>query len=123
VRVRPVLDGVGYCYGNPCQIGIATLRPNHSTLSYAERIDGTVIDAQIYPNPSSSEFNLVLNSDLENTPAVVTITDVSGRIIDTFNFDGSQNTVQFGKNLNTGIYMVTVQQGDFKNITRILKTN
>jgi hypothetical protein len=123
VRVRPVLDGVGYCYGNPCQIGIATLRPNHSTLSYAERIDGTVIDAQIYPNPSSSEFNLMLNSDLENTPAVVTITDVSGRIIDTFNFDGSQNTVQFGKNLNTGIYMVTVQQGDFKNITRILKTN
>ena len=123
VRVRPVLDGVGYCYGNPCQIGIATLRPNHSTLSYAERIDGTVIDAQIYPNPSSSEFNLVLNSDLQNTPAVVTITDVSGRITDTFNFDGSQNTVQFGKNLNTGIYMVTVQQGDFKNITRILKTN
>ena len=123
VRVRPVLDGVGYCYGNTCQIGVATLRPNHSTLSYAERVDGTVIDAQIFPNPSSSEFNLILNSDLENTPAVVTITDLSGRIIDTFNFDGSQNKVQFGKNLMNGIYMVMVQQGDFKNVTRILKTN
>jgi hypothetical protein len=123
VRVRPVLDGVGYCYGNTCQIGVATLRPNHSTLSYAERVDGTVIDAQIFPNPSSSEFNLILNSDLENTPAVVTITDLSGRVIDTFNFDGSQNKVQFGKNLMNGIYMVMVQQGDFKNVTRILKTN
>lgn len=123
VRVRPVINGVGYCYGNTCQIGIATLRPNHTTLSYAERIDGTVIDAQVYPNPSSSEFNLILNSDLENTPAVVTITDLSGRMIDTFNFDGSRNTVQFGKSLMNGIYLVTVQQGDFKNVTRILKTN
>ncbi len=123
VRVRPVIDGVGYCYGNTCQIGIATLRPNHTTLSYAERIDGTLIDAQVYPNPSSSEFNLTLNSDMANIPAVVTVTDLSGRTIDSFNFDGSQNTVQFGKNLTNGIYMVTVQQGDFKNITRILKTN
>jgi len=123
VRVRPVIDGVGYCYGNTCQIGVATLRPNHTTLSYAERVDGTVIDAQIFPNPSSSEFNLILNSDLENAPAVVTIADVSGRIIDTFNFDGSQSKVQFGKNLLNGIYMVTVQQGEFKNVTRILKTN
>jgi len=123
VRVRPVIDGVGYCYGNTCQIGVATLRPNHSTLSYAERIDGTAINAQIFPNPSSSEFNLILNSDLNDTPAMVTITDLSGRIIETLNFDGSQNKVQFGKNLMNGIYMVTVQQGDFKNVTRILKTN
>jgi hypothetical protein len=123
VRVRPVIDGVGYCYGAPCQIGIATLRPNHSTLSYGERVDGKVIDAQIFPNPSNAEFNLVLNSDLENTQAIVTITDFSGRMIDTFSFDGSQKTVQFGKNLTNGIYLVTVQQGDFKNVTRILKTN
>jgi len=44
-------------------------------------------------------------------------------MIDTFTFDGSQNTVQFGKNLMNGIYMVTVQQGEFKNVTRVLKTN
>jgi hypothetical protein len=95
----------------------------HSTLSYAERVDGIAIDAQIYPNPSNTEFNLTLNSDLENTPAVVTITDLSGRLVDTFNFDGSQNTIQFGNNLMNGVYMVTVQQGDFKNVTRVLKTN
>jgi len=80
-------------------------------------------DATIYPNPSSSEFNLTLNSDLANTPAVVTVTDLSGRVVETFNFDGSQNTVQFGKNLMNGIYMVTVEQGDFKNVTRVLKSN
>ncbi|MFN5345592.1 MAG: T9SS type A sorting domain-containing protein [Bacteroidota bacterium] len=123
VRVRPVINGTPYCYGNVCQIGIATLRPNHSTLSYAERLDGSAVDATIYPNPSSSEFNLTLNSDLANTPAVVTVTDLSGRIVETFNFDGSQNTVQFGKNLMNGIYMVTVEQGDFKNVTRVLKSN
>lgn len=123
IRVRPVINGTSYCYGNICQIGIATLRPNHSTLSYAERVDGSLVDAQIFPNPSNSEFNLILNSDLENTPAVITITDLSGRIIETFNFDGSQNKVQFGKNLMNGLYMVTVQQGEFKNVTRVLKTN
>jgi len=123
VRVRPVINGRPFCYGNVCQIGIATLRPNNSTLSSALRLDGSAVEAQIYPNPSNSEFNLTLNSDLENTPAVVTVTDLSGRVVETFNFDGSQNTVQFGKNLMNGIYMVTVQQGDFKNVTRVLKSN
>jgi hypothetical protein len=99
------------------------LRPNHSTLSYAERLDGTAVDATIYPNPSSSEFNLNLNSDLVNTPAVVTVTDLSGRVVERFSFDGNQNTVQFGNNLMNGIYMVTVEQGDFKNVTRVLKSN
>jgi hypothetical protein len=123
VRVRPVINGTPFCYGNVCQIGVATLRPNHSTLSYAERLDGTAVDATIYPNPSSSEFNLNLNSDLVNTPAVVTITDLSGRVVERFSFDGNQNTVQFGNNLMNGIYMVTVEQGDFKNVTRVLKSN
>jgi hypothetical protein len=123
VRVRPVINGTPFCYGNVCQIGIATLRPNHSTLSYAERLDGTAVDATIYPNPSSSEFNLNLNSDLVNTPAVVTVTDLSGRVVERFSFDGNQNTVQFGNNLMNGIYMVTVEQGDFKNVTRVLKSN
>jgi len=64
-----------------------------------------------------------LHSDLQNTSAVVTITDLSGRLIETFQFDGGENTIQFGKNLMNGIYMVTVQQGDFKNVTRVLKSN
>ncbi|MFM7015166.1 MAG: T9SS type A sorting domain-containing protein [Bacteroidota bacterium] len=123
VRVRPVIDGIPYCYGGICQIGIATLRPNHSTLSYAERLDGSAMDAQIYPNPSNNTFNLNLQTDLTNTPAIVTITDLSGRVVETFNFDGSENTVQFGNDLLNGIYMVTVQQGEFKNVTRVLKTN
>ncbi len=123
VRVRPVINGTPFCYGNVCQIGIATLRPNHSTLSNAERLDGSAVDATVYPNPSSSEFNLTLNSDMTDIPAIVTVTDLSGRIVETFNFDGSQNTVQFGKNLMNGIYMVTVEQGDFKNVTRVLKSN
>lgn len=123
VRVRPVINGTPFCFGNICQIGIATLRPNHSTLSSASRMDGSAVDAQIYPNPSSTEFNLTLNSDLTNTPAIVTVTDLSGRVIETFNFDGSQNTVQFGNNLMNGVYMVTVQQGEFKNVTRVLKSN
>ena len=87
VRVRPVINGTPFCYGNVCQIGIATLRPNHSTLSSASRMDGSAVDAHIYPNPSSTEFNLTLNSDLTNTPAIVTITDLSGRVIETFNFE------------------------------------
>ncbi len=123
VRVRPVINGAPYCYGDVCQIGIATLRPNHSTLSNAERLDGSTVEASIYPNPSSSEFNLTLSSDLANTPAIVTVTDLSGRVVETFNFDGSQNTIHFGKDLMNGIYMVTVEQGDFKNVTRVLKSN
>lgn len=123
VRVRPVINGAPFCYGDVCQIGIATLRPNHSTLSSASRLDGSVVEAVIYPNPSNSEFNLSLNSDLNNTPAIVTITDLSGRVVEIINFDGSQNTIQFGKNLMNGIYMVTVEQGEFKNVTRVLKSN
>ena len=55
-------------------------------------------------------------------PASVTVADVQGRLVDQFNYDGNNGIAKFGESLNNGVYFVTVEQGAFKNVTRIVKT-
>jgi hypothetical protein len=55
-------------------------------------------------------------------PATVTIADIQGRLVDQFIYDGNNGITKFGESLNNGVYFVTVEQGTFKNVTRIVKT-
>ena len=123
VRVRSVIDGTPYCYGNLCQIGIiGSPRAASTTLSNSLRADGTSAEAQIFPNPSNEAFNMYLRNIDNSIPANVTIADVQGRTVDQFNYDGDNGIAKFGESLNSGVYFVTVEQGSFKNVTRIIKT-
>jgi hypothetical protein len=123
VRVRGIIDGTPYCYGDLCQIGIiGSLRPASTTLSNALRADGTSAEAQIFPNPSNDAFNMYLRNIDTSIPATVTVADVQGRLVDQFSYDGNNGIAKFGESLNNGVYFVTVEQGTFKNVTRIVKT-
>jgi hypothetical protein len=53
----------------------------------------------------------------------VNITDLAGRLMDTFNYDPNAGAAEFGKAFNNGIYLVTARQGDKTTVTRIVKTN
>jgi len=124
VRVRAVIDSVPYCYGQVCQIGLAPLRLSSTVNSpIALRLDGSALEATVYPNPSTESFNLVMNNLNSDQAATVNISDVSGRIVKEYQYDLSAGSLQFGQELNNGIYFVTVQQGDAKSVTRIVKTN
>jgi hypothetical protein len=67
-------------------------------------------DYSIYPNPSSGLVNLeVINNGEEAT--VVTILDLSGRVIYNESFNGDVDTKLDLSNYTSGVYLVRIQQG------------
>jgi len=130
VRVRGVVDGVPYCYGNMCQIGIASLfAPNSGNTRIIYDEDGEAIVVRdglnfgIYPNPSNSSFTANIFTIDEN-PISVKIFDMSGREISSSQFDASQAQYEFGSDLKAGIYFVHFTQGEnLQQITKLIKTN
>src|SRR5690606_13706646 len=75
----------------------------------------------LYPNPNNGSFNVKFNSNSSNA-INVTVHDIQGRMIYTKSFD---NTGMFNENLQlnkvqSGIYLVTVQDGASKEVKRIV---
>lgn len=124
VRARAIIDGTPYCYGAVCQIGIVgTNMINNQSVTQSLRMDGTAIETSVFPNPSAESFNIIVRNIDTDIPAVVTISDLSGRLIETAQYDATTSSMNFGNNLTNGVYLVTVEQGSAKSITRIVKSN
>jgi len=118
VRVRAVVDGTPYCYGDPCVIG--TLG-TPSVFDANRLADG--FTSGVFPNPSAESFNLVLRGFDVDQNIVVRVTDMAGRTVDTFNYDAHAGMMTFGQELSNGIYMVSAQQGEKTSQLKIVKTN
>ena len=71
----------------------------------------------------TESFKLVLSNLNADQSTAVNITDVSGRLVKQYQYDATAEFLQFGQDLTNGIYFVTVEQGDAKSVTRIVKTN
>ena len=52
----------------------------------------------------------------------IRITDMTGRLVDNFAYNTNEGTLEFGKNLNDGVYFVTAAQGAKTTMSRIIKT-
>lgn len=123
VRVRAIVDGTPYCYGDPCIIGVVLARAAGDNNGEATaRIENGITSA-IFPNPSAASFYMVVRGFDENATVDVRVTDLAGRLVNNFTYDSQAGTMEFGKDLNNGIYLVTAQQGDKTSVTRIVKTN
>jgi len=120
VRERAVVNGVSYCYGNPCVIGITgpVINPNTGQ----KMASSGNIEIGVFPNPSNDMFNVnVLTPSTDVTE--VRLVDMAGRIIENAQLGNGQQTIQMGKNLVAGVYLVQVSQGSESTFTRIIKTN
>jgi hypothetical protein len=74
---------------------------------------------KIWPNPSNSNFNLEVKS-LSNEPVLISVFDLNGRLISKYETI-NMNYFQFGEDLKSGMYPVTVHQGNnYKNM-KIIK--
>ncbi len=75
----------------------------------------------IYPNPNDGEFNVVMNSNgLDDVK--ISVHDVRGRRIFNNNYQGSptfNQTINLG-NVQSGVYLVTVEDGLKKATKRIV---
>lgn len=121
VRVRPVIGGTPYCYGNPCTIGVVAT-PSNDNSGVAARIGGS-FSANVFPNPSAGAFRMVLEGYNADQNIDVRITDMMGRLVENFNYDTQAGSMEFGEGLSDGVYIVTAQQGNNTNVTRVVKTH
>ncbi len=79
----------------------------------------TRINAVVYPNPFGDDITINFITPLDED-ANITITDLAGRIVESFNHPAG--TVTTGSNLKAGIYFVAISQGEFRKIIKIVKS-
>ncbi len=75
---------------------------------------------QIYPNPSASDYQLIVKSPNQSQKIKARILDVQGRLIKTMTFN-SHETISFGNDLKAGIYLVEVSEGNIVKTIRVVK--
>ena len=77
----------------------------------AEIVSGLSITAS--PNPASDYFTVNIKSNTTE-PIVLTVTDITGRIIETKTGAKANSSIQFGSEYRPGIYFIEVNQGTRK---------
>jgi hypothetical protein len=78
----------------------------------------TSFNTRVWPNPSSRDFNLEINSPT-NENVVMSVFDIDGRLI--FNKESSIKQLRFGDDLKAGVYHVLLRQGNNLKIIRVVK--
>jgi len=79
----------------------------------------TSMEVKVYPNPTTSQFNVQVKSS-GTEEAVVRVLDVTGRFIKHVIISSNSN-VNVGSDLKAGAYMLEVRQGKEVKIIRVVK--
>jgi peroxiredoxin family protein len=79
----------------------------------------TSMEVKVYPNPTTSQFNVQVKSS-GTEEAVVRVLDVTGRFIKNVIISSNSN-VNVGSDLKAGAYMLEVRQGKEVKIIRVVK--
>jgi hypothetical protein len=73
----------------------------------------------VYPNPTTSQFNLQVKSS-STEAAVVRVLDITGRFIKAVKVSSNTN-VNIGSDLKAGAFMLEVKQGKEVKMFRVVK--
>jgi len=79
----------------------------------------TSMEVKVYPNPTTSQFNVQVKST-GTEEAVVRVLDVTGRFIKSVKLSSNSN-VNLGADLKAGAYMLEVKQGKEVKTVRVMK--
>jgi hypothetical protein len=78
------------------------------------------LDVEAYPNPSSGNFNLSVNTENTESKIKITVFDMNNRQVYASEFDYDQ-THRFGAKFEAGVYLVRIQQGDKMQMLRLTR--
>ena len=78
-------------------------------------------DLKATPNPTTSRFNVKLESDNTRSPMSIKVFDISGRIIEIKNNLSAGQTLQLGTNYRPGMYFVELNQDDRRRVVKLIK--
>jgi uncharacterized protein (TIGR02145 family) len=79
----------------------------------------TSMEVNVYPNPTTSQFNVQVKSS-STEAAVVRVLDFTGRFIKRVKLSSNSN-VNLGSDLKAGAYMLEVKQGKEVKMVRVVK--
>ncbi|MEO5572256.1 MAG: T9SS type A sorting domain-containing protein [Bacteroidia bacterium] len=122
VRVRPIINGIAYCYGITCPVGISSMnRPGRYGSSMYQQNDAQPDFFNIQYDPNSSAFIAdILNTD--SNPVAIKIFDLTGVMVASFKAPASQKQFHFGDKLRPGVYFVEFSQGNsIRQMERLVK--
>lgn len=91
-----------------------------STESSTPKLEIEPMRVNVYPNPTTSAYQLFVKSSKPSQIIKVRVFDVQGRVFKTFTFNSSE-TVSFGNELKAGVYFVEVREGDEMKTMRVVK--
>lgn len=109
---------------------LATNTLNSATITLCKTETTTVLSTpdfglaefSLFPNPSKGDFTIQFNSASNATKIAVMVHDLGGRLIYNNSFANTglfSQTIQLDK-VQTGVYLVTVQDGENKVVKRIV---
>jgi hypothetical protein len=81
----------------------------------------TYFDLKASPNPTTSQFNVKLESPDSKTSMTVRVIDLSGKAIEVRTGLMAGQTLQLGANYRPGMYFIELTQGDQRRIVKVVK--
>ena len=110
-------DAVPAHLADGCSLGEC---PGSRTISSVIEKEVVEIKVQVVPNPSQSQFKLILKLS-NNAPVSLKVIDVLGRVIETrANITETSNLI-FGNNLTPGPYLAEIIQGANRKVIKLIK--
>ncbi|MBX2887234.1 MAG: T9SS type A sorting domain-containing protein [Ferruginibacter sp.] len=88
-------------------------------LTVISGVETEILEAGIFPNPSSSDFRLRVKGTTSEK-MVIRVYDLSGRTVEVIKANPGE-TITFGNHLKPGTYMVEVINGTQRKVSRIVK--
>lgn len=79
------------------------------------------LEAKLYPNPSTSYFNIVITSNEEKEKITVQLFDQYGRLVSARNNISNGSTVRIGELYQPGVYYVRVLQSKQHKEIKLVK--
>ncbi|MFY8188326.1 MAG: T9SS type A sorting domain-containing protein [Flavobacterium sp.] len=112
IQVAVNINGVWSEYGSTCSLMFGT--GDVSKISQ----EATSWEMSVFPNPSSSGFQINFNKTVSN--GTLSIYDLSGKLIQNIAMNEVQS-VAFGNDFLTGIYLAKFTSNDFSKTIKIVK--
>jgi hypothetical protein len=111
VTVSVQLGGVFGPEGRGCDIS-----------TFVARRAQVAFGAIAYPNPFASGFNLDVTTSVDSTPIAIKVYDMVGRLIEQHTAQVNElETMTIGDRYPSGVYNVTVTQGEETRTVRVVK--
>jgi hypothetical protein len=99
--------------GHLVEAGFDHFRVEPDSMNATSTIQNNTTYTSFYPNPLVN--NKVLNYDLPPSPqSLITLSDVTGRTIESFNVNNSKGSISLNKKHAAGTYMINVFQNGIK---------